>query len=137
VQANLLSRTIGGNRNVRSEADALWDSAWGEDCISRDSNFDSRLGSKPARLFALARRGYLLYVLDSLSALNSSDRPDLGRCWLCGVRRWQRLRCVDDRWNWRCTRDSRVHAPSRQEQKKHRRCGREGNAARNLKHRTR
>jgi hypothetical protein len=136
VQANLLSRTIGGNRNVRSEADALWDSAWGEDCISRDSNFDSRLGSKPARLFALTLHGCLLYVLGTPSALNSSDRPDLGRCWLCGVRRWQRLGCVDDRWNWRCRR-RRLHAPSRQEQKKHRRCGRDGHAARNRKHRVR
>jgi hypothetical protein len=137
VQANLLSRTIGGNRNVRSEADALWDSARGEDCVSRDSNFDSRLGSKPARVFALARRGCLLYVLDSLSALNSSDRPDLGRCWLCGAHRWQRLGCVDDRWDWRCTRGSRLHAPSCREQEKHRHCSRDGHAARNRKHRVR
>jgi hypothetical protein len=72
VQANLLGRTIGGDRNVRSEADALWDSAWGEDCVSRNSNFDSRLGSKHASLFALTLRDRLLYLLGYLTVLNSS-----------------------------------------------------------------
>jgi hypothetical protein len=131
-----LSRTIGGDRNVHSEADALWDSAWGEDCVSGDRDFNGRLGSKPARLFALTRRGCLLYVLGSLSALGLSDWPDLGWRWLCLVRRWERLRCVDDRWDWRC-RGSRLHAPSRQEQKKHRHCSRDRHAARNREHRVR
>ena len=137
MQANLLSRTIGGNRHVCREADALWDSARGEDCVSRDSDFDSRRGGKPARLFALTLRGCLLYVLGSLSVLGLSDWPDLGQYWLRGVRRWQRLRCVDHCRDWRCTRGSRLHAPSCREQEKHRYCGGYGHAARNRKHRTR
>jgi hypothetical protein len=136
-QANLLSRTIGGNRNVSSEADALWDSAWGEECVGGDGDFNGRLGSKQASLFALTLSGRLLYLLCSLSALNSGDRSNHGRCWLCGLRGWQCFRYVDYRGDWRCPRRSRVDAQSRQEQKKHRRCGREGQAARNRKHRTR
>ena len=65
VQANLLSRTIGRDRDVRSEADAVRDSAWGEDGVSGDGDFDRRLGGKRARLFALTLRGCLLYVLGS------------------------------------------------------------------------
>jgi hypothetical protein len=136
-QANLLSRTIGGNRNVRSEADALWHSAWGEECVGRDGDFNGRLGSKQASLFALTLRSRLPYVLGSLSALGLSNWPDLGGCWLRLVRQWQRLRYVDDRRDGRCTRGSRVDAPSRQEQKKHRHCSRDGHAARNRRHRTR
>jgi hypothetical protein len=134
MQANLLSRTIGCNRNVRSEANAFWDSAWGKDCVSGDGDFDSRLGSKPVSLFAWALRSRLLCLLRLLSALNPGDRSNNGRSWLCGVRRWQCFRHVDYRRDGRCTRGSRLHAPSCREQEKHRHCRGDGHAARNRKH---
>jgi hypothetical protein len=85
----------------------------------------------------LTQRGRLLYLLCSLSALGLSDWPDLGRCSLYLVRQWQRLGCVDDRWDWRCTWGSRLHARPHREQEKHRHCSRDRHAARNRKHRAR